>query len=190
MNLISGTRESFRFLKVVQRVLLDGVFLTFRAALQSTVTKDCNSVAPSHAISIGESQFSSPSFSLKRMKGKKKEKPNHPNLHFFLWLADFQDKEDCSPAGTAAGACSPNSQKRTPHTEKQRRVWPARNVFSPSGTVSPIKKESPSTRGSRTAPAPQPARRAVPTQPGRDGTGRDGGSFAPGRAGINRSSFW
>lgn len=40
MNLISGTRESFRFLKVVQLVLLDGVFLTFRAALQSTVTKD------------------------------------------------------------------------------------------------------------------------------------------------------
>lgn len=39
MNLISGTRESLHFLKVVQLVLLDGVFLPFRAVLLSTVTK-------------------------------------------------------------------------------------------------------------------------------------------------------
>lgn len=40
MNLIPGTRESLHFLKVVQLVLLDGVFLPFRAVLLSTVTKD------------------------------------------------------------------------------------------------------------------------------------------------------
>lgn len=114
-------QENLHFLKVVQLVFLDGVYLPFRTVLLSTVTKD-NSVTLSHASALLKTINSLlPAFSLKRKKGGGHTPQTNPNqiciIFFFSWLADFQDKEDRTLPGTAAGACSPNSQKRTPHTE-------------------------------------------------------------------------